>query len=58
MSNANTSLLGSEGPAAGGRHLVIEDLDSMPEHGVALLSICINASPVAPAFHGHEQHQG
>ncbi|MFE2499966.1 hypothetical protein [Streptomyces scopuliridis] len=58
MSNAITSHLGSEGPAAGGRHLVIEDLDSVPEQGVALLSICINASPVAPAFHGHEQHQG
>ncbi|MFE2638812.1 hypothetical protein ACFXKF_29360 [Streptomyces scopuliridis] len=58
MSNAITSRLGSEGPAAGGRHLVIEDLDSVPEQGVALLSICINASPVAPAFHGHEQHQG
>ncbi|PVE07586.1 hypothetical protein OIE62_08275 [Streptomyces scopuliridis] len=58
MSHAITSLLGSDAPAAGGRHLVIEDLDSMPEQGVALLSICINASPIAPAFNGHEQHQG
>ncbi|MER8070308.1 hypothetical protein ABTZ59_18670 [Streptomyces sp. NPDC094034] len=57
MSNAITSLLGADGPAAGGRHLVIEDLDSTPEEGVALLSICINASPVAPAFNGHEPHQ-
>ncbi|MEV4972433.1 hypothetical protein [Streptomyces scopuliridis] len=58
MSNAITSLLGSDTSAAGGRHLVIEDLDAMPEQGVALLSICINAAPVAPPFNGPEQHQG
>ncbi|MFE4539282.1 hypothetical protein ACFRKB_30170 [Streptomyces scopuliridis] len=58
MSNAIASLLGPDTPAAGGRHLVIEDLDAMPEQGVALLSICINASPVAPPFNGHEQHRG
>ncbi|MFE2944421.1 hypothetical protein ACFXKG_36065 [Streptomyces sp. NPDC059255] len=47
----------SDSPAAGGRLLIIEDLDAVPEQATALFSICIAAAPVAPAAGEREQLQ-
>ncbi|MEU6361787.1 hypothetical protein GA0115237_101253 [Streptomyces sp. ScaeMP-6W] len=57
MSSATISATRVDGAASSARTLVIEDLETLPEHGTALFTICIAASPVDPAPSGREQRQ-
>ncbi|CAM5368258.1 MULTISPECIES: hypothetical protein [Streptomyces] len=57
MSSATLSAPRSDGAATSSRTLIIEDLETLPEHGTALFTICIAASPAAPGPATREQHQ-
>lgn len=57
MSSATISATRADGTASSVRTLVIEDLETLPDHGTALFTICIAASPAVPAPSGREQRQ-
>ncbi|WP_436737488.1 hypothetical protein [Streptomyces sp. BBFR102] len=57
MSSATISAPRSDSAVPAARTLIIEDLETLPEHGTALFTICIAASPVAPGPATREQPQ-
>ncbi|MFD4986670.1 hypothetical protein [Streptomyces sp. NPDC058374] len=57
MSSATISTPRSDTAAVSARALVIEDLETLPEQGTALFTICIAAAPAVPGPATREQLQ-